>query len=68
MIELRKMHCHLSINDNSMYVNQLCPIAKIAMTMWKNKVKYDMQSIQDRFAIPIAIQYLQETSVLERHI
>ena len=34
MKELRKMHRHLSINDNSMYVDQWCPIAKIAMTMW----------------------------------
>ena len=33
MIELKKMHRHLSINDNSMYVNQWCPIAEIAMTM-----------------------------------
>ena len=33
MIELRKMYRHLSINDNFMYVNQWCPIAKIAMTM-----------------------------------
>ena len=57
MIELRTMHRHLSINDNSMYVNQWCPIAKIAMTMWQNKLKSDVQSIQDRFAIPIAIQY-----------
>ena len=27
------------------------------MTMWQNKVKSDVQSIQDRFAIPVAIQY-----------
>ena len=40
-----------------MYVNQWCPIAKIAMTMWQNKLKSDVQSIQDRFAIPIVIQY-----------
>ena len=25
--------------------------------MWQNKVKSDMQSIQDRFAMPVAIQY-----------
>ena len=42
MIELRKIHLHLSINDNSLYVNQWCPIAKIAMTMWHNKVKRDV--------------------------
>ena len=38
-------------------MNQWCQIAKIAMTMWQNKVKSDIQSIQDRFPIPIAIQY-----------
>ena len=54
MIELTKMHRHLSINDSSMYVNQWCLIAKIGMTMWQNKVKSDVQFIQDRFAIPIA--------------
>ena len=40
-----------------MYVNQWRPIAKIAMTMCQNKVKNDVQSIQDRFAIPVVIQY-----------
>ena len=40
-----------------MYVNQWCPIAKIAMTMWQNKVESDVQSIQDRYAIPIGIEY-----------
>ena len=40
-----------------MYVNQWCPIANLAMTMWQNKVKSDEQFIQDRFAIPIAFQY-----------
>ena len=56
MIELRKMHRHLLQNDNSMFVNQWCPIDKIDMTMWQNKMKSDVQSIQDRFAIPILIQ------------
>ena len=42
MIEFRKMYRHLSINDNSMSMNQWCPIAKIAMTMWQNKVKSDV--------------------------
>ena len=40
-----------------MYVNQWCQIAKIAMTIQQNKIKSDVQSIQDRFAIPFAIQY-----------
>ena len=51
----KNIHHHVSINDNSMYVNQWCTIAQIAMTMWQNKVKSDVQSIQDRFTIPIAI-------------
>ena len=34
MIEHRTMHRYLSINDNSMYVNQWCPISKTVMTMW----------------------------------
>ena len=42
MIELRNMHRHLSTNDNSMYVYQWCQIAKIAMTIWQNKVQKDM--------------------------
>ena len=56
MNELRKIY-HLSQNDNCMYMNQWCPIAKIAMTMWQNNLKSDVQSFLDRFAIPIAIQY-----------
>ena len=59
MTELRKMHRHLSINDNSNFVNQWCPIARIAMTMLQNTVKSDVQSIQDRFAVPIAISYFK---------
>ena len=55
MTELRKIYFLLSINDNPMHLNQWCPIAKIAITMWQNKVKSDVQSIQDRFAIPVAI-------------
>ena len=57
MIELRKVYRQLSMNDINTYLNQWCPSAKIAMTMWQNKVKSDMYSIQDRFAISIAIQY-----------
>ena len=57
------MHRHLSINDNSNFVNQWCPIARIAMTMWQNTVKKDVQSIQDRFAIPIAIKYFDGVKV-----
>ena len=44
IIERRKMHSHSSLNDNAIYVNQWCPIAKMAMTMWQNKVKSDVQS------------------------
>ena len=36
------MHRHLSMNDNSKYANQWCPIAKVAMTIWQNKVKSDV--------------------------
>ena len=57
MIKLKKMYRYLSINNNFMYVDQWNPIAKIAMTMWQNKVKSDMQSIHDRFTIPSVIQY-----------
>ena len=42
MTELKKLHRHLSINENSMYVDQWCPIAKIVMTMWQYKVKRDV--------------------------
>ena len=57
MIELKKMHHHLTNNYNSLFVNQWIPIAELAMPIWEKKLTQDEKVIQDRFAVPIAISY-----------
>ena len=49
-----------------MNVYQWCPIFRIAMTMSQNKVKCDVLFIQDRFAIPVAIQYVVGEKLLRK--